>query len=111
NLVTLIQGEGLLNDATALTILSVAVAAAAGGALSFPETVRRFVIAAGGGGSLGIVTAWLVRFLRPFRADPLSSNALSLATPFAAYLVADAVDVSRVLAGGLRRPVVAHAGA
>jgi monovalent cation/hydrogen antiporter len=108
NLVTLIQGEGLLNDATALTILSVAVAAAAGEAFSFPEAVSRFVISAAGGVFVGIVTAWLVRFLRPFRADPLSSNALSLATPFAAYLVAEAVEVSGVLAVVVAGLIVGH---
>jgi monovalent cation/hydrogen antiporter len=46
-LLTLIQGEGLLNDATALTILSVAVAAATGGGFSAPLRTRPADIAAG----------------------------------------------------------------
>jgi Na+/H+ antiporter len=107
-LVTLIQGEGLLNDATALTILTVAVTAASGRAFSFPEAVGKFVLAAAGGVVVGIVVAWLVRFLRPFRADPLSANALSLATPFLAYLLAESVEVSGVLAVVVAGLIVGH---
>jgi CPA1 family monovalent cation:H+ antiporter len=108
NLVTLVQGEGLLNDATALTILSVAVTAAGGVAFSFPTSVGLFVIAAVGGVVAGIVVAWVVRFLRPLRRDPLSANALSLATPFAAYLLAEAVHVSGVLAVVVAGLIIGH---
>lgn len=48
-LVTIIQGEGLLNDATALTILSVAVTAAVSGTFSFAAAAGQFVLAATGG--------------------------------------------------------------
>ena len=108
NLVTLVQGEGLLNDATALTILSVALTAAAGTAVSFPTSVGLFVIAAVGGVIVGVVVAWAVRFLRPLRADPLSANALSLATPFAAYLLAERVHVSGVLAVVVAGLIIGH---
>lgn len=108
NLVTLVQGEGLLNDATALTILSVALTAAAGTAVSFPTSVGLFVIAAAGGVIVGVVVAWLVRFLRPLRTDPLSANALSLATPFMAYLLAERVHVSGVLAVVVAGLIIGH---
>lgn len=107
-LVTLVQGEGLLNDATALTLLSVAITAAGGAAFSFPEAVGLFVIAAAGGVIVGIVVAYLVRFLRPLRSDPLSANALSLATPFAAYLLAEQVHVSGVLAVVVAGLIIGH---
>ncbi len=108
NLVTLVQGEGLLNDATALTILSVALTAAAGEAVSFPTSVGLFVIAAAGGVIVGIVVAWAVRFLRPLRSDPLSANALSLATPFVAYLLAERIEVSGVLAVVVAGLIIGH---
>jgi CPA1 family monovalent cation:H+ antiporter len=108
NLVTLIQGEGLLNDATALTILSVAVAAAVGDGFSFPAAISEFVIAAVGGVVAGIVVAYAIRALRPAMRDPLTANAISLATPFAAYLLADSVLVSGVLAVVVAGLIVGH---
>ncbi|MFJ5615519.1 Na+/H+ antiporter [Micromonospora sp. NPDC093243] len=107
-LVTIIQGEGLLNDATALTILSVAVAAAVGGEFSFPAAVGQFVLAAVGGVAVGAVVAWAVRLARPLTVDPLLSNAISLATPFVAYLLGEELHVSGVLAVVIAGLVVGH---
>ncbi|MGX6606013.1 Na+/H+ antiporter [Micromonosporaceae bacterium Da 78-11] len=108
NLITLIQGEGLLNDATALTILSVAVASAHGGGFSFPSASAQFLISAAGGVVAGVVVAYLVRFLRHLRTDPISANAISLVTPFAAYLLAERVHVSGVLAVVVAGLIVGH---
>jgi CPA1 family monovalent cation:H+ antiporter len=108
NLVTLIQGEGLLNDATALTILSVAVAAAGGSVFSFPEAVGQFVISAAGGVLVGIAIAYLLRLLRRVRADPINSNAISLAAPFAAYLLGERLHVSGVLAVVVAGLIIGH---
>ncbi|MET0492499.1 MAG: Na+/H+ antiporter [Actinoplanes sp.] len=107
NIVTLVQGEGLLNDATALTLLGVAVAAAVGDGFSFATTVGRFVISAGGGVIAGIVVAYLVRTLRPIMQDPLIANAISLATPFAAYLLAESIHISGVHLSGVLAVVIA----
>ncbi|WP_435796148.1 Na+/H+ antiporter [Micromonospora arida] len=107
-MVTIIQGEGLLNDATALTMLSVAVAAAVGGEFSFPSAVAQFVLAAVGGVAVGAAVAWLVRLARPFTADPLLSNAISLATPFVAYLLGEELHVSGVLAVVVAGLIVGH---
>ncbi|WP_229074426.1 Na+/H+ antiporter [Actinoplanes sp. DH11] len=108
-LVTLIQGEGLLNDATALTILSVAVAAAMDGDFSAPAAVGQFVIAAVGGVGVGAFVAFLVRLLaRPLSRDPLMANAVSLSVPFAAYLLAEQIHVSGVLAVVVAGLVVGH---
>ncbi|HEV8175713.1 MAG TPA: Na+/H+ antiporter [Actinoplanes sp.] len=108
NLVTIIQGEGLLNDATALTLLSVAVAAAGGEGFSFPAAVGQFVIAAAGGVVVGIAVAYAIRLLRRVRADPISANAVSLATPFAAYLLAEKLHVSGVLAVVVAGLIIGH---
>ncbi|TFV80794.1 Na+/H+ antiporter [Blastococcus sp. CT_GayMR20] len=107
-LVTLIQGEGLLNDATALTILGVAITAATGGDFSAPGALGEFVLAAAGGIAAGMVVAVAVRPLRRLRSDPLSSNAISLATPFVAYLLGEAVHVSGVLAVVVAGLVIGH---
>jgi Na+/H+ antiporter len=108
NLVTLIQGEGLLNDATALTILSVAAAAATTGTFSFSEAVGKFVISAVGGVLVGIVIAYVLRLLRRVRADPINSNAISLAAPFAAYLLGEELHVSGVLAVVVAGLIIGH---
>jgi CPA1 family monovalent cation:H+ antiporter len=107
-LITLIQGEGLLNDATALTLLSVAVGAAQGDGFSTPSALGQFLLAGAGGGAVGLAVAYGVRPLRRLRRDPLSSNAISLATPFVAYLLAEAVHVSGVLAVVVAGLVIGH---
>lgn len=64
-LITLIQGEGLLNDATALTILLVAQQVAIGKQeFTFANTAGKFVIMAAGGVVVGIAVAYFVRLLR-----------------------------------------------
>jgi CPA1 family monovalent cation:H+ antiporter len=108
NIVTLVQGEGLLNDATALTLLSVAVAAAVGEGFSFTAAVGEFVIKAAGGVIAGMLVAYAVRTARPLMQDPLIANAISLATPFIAYLVAERVHVSGVLAVVVAGLIVGH---
>ena len=60
-LITIVQGEGLLNDATALTILSVAVAAAQGDGFSTPAALGQFLLAAAGGVATGVAVAYGVR--------------------------------------------------
>src|ERR1700758_603368 len=97
-LLTLIGGEGLLNDATALTTWQVAVAAAVGGGFSLALAAGMFALAAGGGLLIGAAIGFLLRFARRALRDPLLANAVSLATPFAAYVAGEAAHVSGVLA-------------
>jgi monovalent cation/hydrogen antiporter len=108
NLITLMQGEGLLNDATALTTLTVAVAAAKGGGFSIPSTAGQFLVAAAGGLGVGVLVAVGLRVLRHWTQDILTSNAISLATPFLTYLLADVVHVSGVLAVVICGLIVGH---
>src|SRR3954469_11047152 len=107
-LITLIQGEGLLNDATALTILAVAVSAAQGGGYSPPAALGQFLLASVGGVAVGVAVAYGVRPLRRLRSDPLSSNAISLATPFVAYLLGESIHVSGVLAVVVAGLIIGH---
>jgi Na+/H+ antiporter len=107
-LITLIQGEGLLNDATALTILTVAVSAATSGDFSTGGAIGQFLLAAVGGIVAGLVVAQVVRWIRRWRHDPLTLNAVSLATPFAAYLLGEELHVSGVLAVVIAGLVIGH---
>jgi Na+/H+ antiporter len=108
NIITLIEGEGLLNDATALTTLSVAVAAASGGGFSAPSAAGQFLLAAAGGFAVGVVIAVLRRLVSRWASDILTANAVSLATPFVAYLAAEEVGASGVLAVVVCGLIVGH---
>ena len=107
-LITIIEGEGLLNDATALTTLTVAVTAATSGGFSFGGAVLRFLLAAAGGLLCGVAVAIIVRLLRSAVRDPLLVNGVSLATPFAAYLLGEELHVSGVLAVAVAGLMIGH---
>jgi CPA1 family monovalent cation:H+ antiporter len=107
-LTTLIEGEGLLNDATALTLYGIAVSAAVGGGFALPEGLARFAWAVVGGVAIGLAVAWLVRLTRPHLDDPLLHNAISLGTPFAAYALAQSAEASGVLAVVVAGLLLAH---
>ncbi|HEY6498474.1 MAG TPA: Na+/H+ antiporter [Streptosporangiaceae bacterium] len=107
-LITIIEGEGLLNDATALTTLTVAVTAATSGGFSLGDAVLRFVLAAAGGLVAGIVVGVAVRLVRSVLNDPVLVNCVSLVTPFAAYLLGEEAHVSGVLAVAVAGLMVGH---
>jgi CPA1 family monovalent cation:H+ antiporter len=107
---TVIEGEGLLNDATALTIFQVATAAATGSRFSTVFAIGDFLFAAVGGVVVGGLVSWLLWRLLPVREDALIANAVSLATPFACYLVGEELHVSGVLAVVVAGLVAGHRG-
>ena len=107
-LITIIEGEGLLNDATALTTLTVAVTAATTGGFSLGDAVLRFLVAAAGGLVAGVVVAIAVRLARSVVSDPVLVNCISLVTPFGAYLLGEEVHVSGVLAVAVAGLMVGH---
>jgi monovalent cation/hydrogen antiporter len=107
-LITIIEGEGLLNDATALTTLTVAVTAATSGGFSLGDAVLHFLLAAAGGLVAGVLVAVAVRLARSVVRDPLLVNCISLATPFAAYLLGEEAHVSGVLAVAVAGLMVGH---
>ncbi len=97
-LITVIEGEGLLNDATALTIFQVAVAAIGGTHFSIGHAIGDFLLSAVGGVAVGVGVWAVLSVLRPLRHDAVMATAVSLATPFLAYLVGEELHVSGVLA-------------
>src|SRR5581483_3416112 len=103
-LVTVLEGESLVNDATALVTLRVAQGAVIGSAASTAgwggagRIAWSAVLAAGGGLVIGLAVAVVVAFIHRRVTDPLLDNALSLLTPFLAFFPAEAVHASGVVA-------------
>ncbi|WP_020660386.1 Na+/H+ antiporter [Amycolatopsis benzoatilytica] len=96
-LVRLLEGESLFNDAAALVALRTAIAAIAG-AVSMWQVGLDFLVAAVGGIVVGFLVGLIVTYLRKRLEEPITDTALSFAVPFAAYLLAEAVHGSGVLA-------------
>ncbi len=97
-LVTILEGESLLNDATALVTLRTALAVAAGSSVEAWEVGLDLVVAAGGGVLVGAACYLLVARLRRHVLDPVTDSAMSLVVPFAAYYAAEEVHGSGVIA-------------
>jgi len=95
--VTVLEGESLLNDAAALVAYRFAVAAVLTGSFSIAESSARFVFAGGGGVLIGLAVGWIVSKVRYKLNDPPIEIMISLLTPFAAYLPAEALGTSGVL--------------
>jgi Na+/H+ antiporter len=96
-LVTILEGESLVNDATALVTYRFAVAAALTGTFSLGEAAAGFVLVAIGGVAIGLAVGWAVSWVIARLEDPPVEVLITLIAPFAAYLPAEALDVSGVL--------------
>ena len=102
--ITVLEGESLLNDASALVIYRTAIAAAVIGRFSWGESIVRFFIDAGIGSLVGLLVGWLVIWAMCLTKDALAETLLTLAGPYVAWLSAESLHVSAVLAavaGGL----------
>ena len=98
-LVIIFEGESLVNDATALTIYRLAVAAAVGtAAFDVGTAAVSFIGVAVGGAVVGIFVGWVASWLLSLIEDPPVEVLVSLLAPFAAYLPAEEIGVSGVLA-------------
>ncbi len=111
--VTVVEGESLINDATALILLKFAIAAVVAGSFSAPVAVGEFVLSSAGGVAIGIAISWVIVQVRKPLDDPLTEITVSLLTPFLAFLPADALGASGVLAAvtsgiwlGWRAPIL-----
>ncbi|MET7294453.1 Na+/H+ antiporter [Streptomyces griseoloalbus] len=95
---TILQGESLLNDATAITAFRVAVAAAVGEGATWAGGIEEFLLAAVGGVAFGLVLMAPLHWLRTHVKEALLQNTLSLLIPFVAYAAAEQVHASGVIA-------------
>ena len=94
---TILEGESLVNDATALVALTAAITAITSTVTPL-EVGWNFVVAAGGGLLIGLAATWLLATIRRRITDPLLDTTLSFTAPYVAFLPAEAIDASGVLA-------------
>jgi Na+/H+ antiporter len=95
---TIVQSESLFNDATSLVLFQVAAVAVTTGGLSGGATALRFVQLGGGGIAVGAIVGLLAATLLGRGGDPTVLTALSVVTPYAAAVTAQAVHASSVTA-------------
>jgi monovalent cation/hydrogen antiporter len=95
---TVLEGEALVNDATALVAYKVAVAAAVGEGFSASHAGLEFLGVAAGGIAVGLVAGYLLAEIRKRIDDPMTASAISLFSGYAAFLPADQLGLSGVLA-------------
>lgn len=96
--VNLVEGENLVNDGTALTAWRLAIAAVATGALTFGDAVTELLLVAGAGTLLGFALGWVVAQLRSRLDDNLIEITVTLLTPYVAYVLAEELGLSGILA-------------
>ncbi len=92
-IVTILEGESLLNDATALVALRTAIAAT----VVWQVLLLDFLVAAVGGIAIGLAFYFVIGLVRKNVLDPVLDSGLSFLTPFAAYVAAEEVGASGVL--------------
>ncbi len=98
-LISILEGEGLFNDATALVTYRLAIAAAVTGVFSPSQAAVQFLVGGAGGIAIGLLIGVVIRRVhRVTRSVPVVSDTVSLLTPFASYLLADLVGASGILA-------------
>jgi CPA1 family monovalent cation:H+ antiporter len=97
-IVTILEGESMINDAAAIVAYRMAVAAAVTGSFSLPAATGRFLVVGAGGIAVGLAVGWLLAEVRRHIHDPEVENTISLLTGYAAYLPAEHLGVSGILA-------------
>jgi Na+/H+ antiporter len=112
-ILTILEGESLINDGTALVLYRAAVAAVVTGSFSILESGVSFVLSSIGGAVIGLSVGWVISRVRARVEDPLVETTIALFTGYAAYIPAEEVGASGVLAVvaaalylGLRSPLM-----
>ncbi len=96
--VVVLEGESLVNDASGLVLYKFAVAAVLTGVFSLAEASVQFGLVAAGGIAVGMVLAWVFVQLHRHIGDPFIEVLVSMSIPYAAYIAAESVHLSGVLA-------------
>jgi CPA1 family monovalent cation:H+ antiporter len=97
-IIVVLEGESLVNDATALVIYRFAVAAVVGGSFSMPAASGLFFLVSAGGIAVGLAWGWIVAKVQRKLNDAPIQITISLITPFMTYLIAERCGFSGVLA-------------
>jgi Na+/H+ antiporter len=96
---TILEGESLVNDATGLIAYKYAVGAVVSGAFVFWEAGLQFLVVAAGGIALGLLMGYVFKWVHKLTPDNATTDTtLTFLTPFIAYLLAESIHVSGVLA-------------
>ena len=107
-LVSILEGESLVNDGTGLTALKVALVAAAAGSVTLLEVTGFFIVAVTVGVVVGAIGGWLFALVLRRSNDLVPANALVLVAPFLLYAVAEEFEGSGILAVVVAGLVIAH---
>ncbi len=97
-LVTILEGEGMFNDATALVAYKVAVIAAVSGGLTIADTFLELLQAVGLGIALGLLVGWAAKLVLAAIHDAYAETTVTVLVPFLAYVGAERLGGSGVLA-------------
>ena len=97
-IVTILEGEGMFNDATALVLYKVALAAVVTGEFSYLDTGLEFAVTVVVGVLVGFVIGWVAKRLLQVIHEPYTETTITVVAPFVAYLGAERVEGSGVLA-------------
>jgi monovalent cation/hydrogen antiporter len=97
-LITVLEGEGQFNDAAALLLYQLALAAVVAGGITLGDIGLALLLAVGGGAAIGLAGGSLARWALRHLHDPAAETTVTVAAPFALYLLADEVHASGVLA-------------
>ncbi|MDP3540705.1 MAG: Na+/H+ antiporter [Azonexus sp.] len=98
HLVTILEGESLVNDASGLVIYKLAIVAVLTGAFSFGDAAAQFALVSVGGIAIGIILALIFIAIHRRLGDPFIEVITSLTIPYTAYIAAESLHVSGVLA-------------
>lgn len=97
-MVSILEGEGLFNDVTAITLYHVAIAAAVTGSFSAAMAGAELVVSAAVAVLVGLALGWATTRVLPLLGDPTLATGLTLLVPFASYHLAEELYGSGVLA-------------
>jgi CPA1 family monovalent cation:H+ antiporter len=97
-MVSAVEGEGLFNDASALVAYKFAFAAVVSGSFSAADAGTKFVAGAAGGIAIGLAVGWIIAWIRARLNDTQISITISLLSGYAAFVPADLLGASGVLA-------------
>jgi monovalent cation/hydrogen antiporter len=97
-ILTILEGESLINDGTALVLYRTVVMAAVAGSFSIFEAGAEFVLGGIGGAAIGLAVGWVISRARRWVEDPLVETTIALFTGYASYIPAEELGASGVLA-------------
>jgi len=108
-LVSILEGESLVNDGTGLTLLRVAVIALLAGSVTIGQVAGTLALSIIGGVAVGVAGGWIITFISRRTTDVIASNGLIVIAPFVLYLAAERIEGSGILAVVVAALWIAHA--